>query len=263
MIPRCVISLGLVLYLTSTLTADDVTAAETQLKDYLRGITGSEGGRSLALTGDGIPETFPDFVLFSHIFPKFPVARLVPEPLKSANIIAIPKAKSQNPILVTDTKELEQFFQKHARAVKKPNEADETAKAWLRAVAELHQDGFFKFTITSPGAKVDGPKMIAAGEARVDPQNMDKGEIRAQLTFENGQLITVDTKVNISAGMRPRCQATKLLDPDPIVRAMAEDSLRVMGSSIKDYLDEQYQKASPELKKAIERIREQIQKEGR
>jgi hypothetical protein len=256
-------SLALVLYLTSALAANDIAPAETQLKDYLRGITGSEGGRSHALTRDGIPETFPDFVLFSHIFPKFPVARLAPEPLKSTNIIAIPKAKSQKIVLMTDTKELETFFQKHARAVKKPNEADETAKAWLRAVAELHQDGFFKFTITSQGVKIEGTKMIIAGEARVDPQNMDKGEIRAQLTFENGQLLTVDTKVNISAGMRPRCQATKLLDPDPIVRAMAEDSLRVMGSSAKGYLDEQYRKASPELKKAIERIREQIQKEGR
>ncbi|MCS6865251.1 MAG: hypothetical protein RMJ56_16500 [Gemmataceae bacterium] len=263
MITRFAIIASVALGGTAPLRADDGVDAQTQLKNYLRGISGSEAGRSHPLTGEGIPETFPDYALFSHIFPLYPVARPAPEPLKSTNIIAIPKAKGQKPILITDTKELEKFFQQHARSVKKATEADEATTAWLRAVAELHQDGYFQFTIQSQGTKVEGVKMISTGEARVDPRNMDKGQITAQLTFQEGRLMTVETKVNISAGIRPRCQATKLLDPDPIVRAMAEDALRVMGSSAKPYLDEQYQKASPELKKAIDRIREQIDQEGR
>lgn len=242
--------------------ADDASDAEAKLKEYLATIKGSEAGRVTALA-DGTKETFPDFVLFSHVIPQFPVAREAPAPLKHANVIAVPKKKDGKPILITDAKELEKFFKENARAVKKAEDSDEVAKAWLRASAELAQDGYFKFTVKAGPGKAAGDTLTATGEALVDPRNMDKGEIKATLTFKDGKLATAETKVNVSAGIRPRCQATKLLDPDPIVRAIAEDSLRVMGSSAKEYLDEQYAKASPELRKAIDRVRAKIAAEGR
>ena len=63
-------------------------------------------------------------------------------------------------------------------------------------------------------------------------------------------------------GVRPICQATKLLDADPLVRRMAEQDILVMGQSAKEYLDEQRANAKPELKAAIDRIWKRIVDEG-
>jgi hypothetical protein len=54
-----------------------------------------------------------------------------------------------------------------------------------------------------------------------------------------------------------------LLDADPIVRRMAEQDLLIMGSAAKSYLDEQRAKASPELRRAIDRLWQRIVDEGR
>jgi hypothetical protein len=239
-----------------------VKAAQGKVTDYLKGIKGAQGGRVTALTGDGMGPTFPDHVLFAVIFPQYPVARIAPAPLKSSNVIAVPK-KDGKPAPITDVKELEMFFKSSARAVKSGDETENATKAWLRAAAELNQDGFYKFTVKSGGAAKTGDTITANGEAPVDPKGGDKGEIKATLTFKDGKLASADTKANLTPGVRPICQATKLLDPDPIVRRMAEDSIRVMGSAAKPYLDEQRAKASPELREAIDRIWERIVKEGR
>jgi len=248
---------------TPVAKADDVKDAEAKLKEYLKDIKGSEAGRVTALTADGVKETFPDHVLFSHVIPLYPVARETPPPLKHANVLAVPKKKDGKVILITDAKGLEKFFKENARPVKEPDEADAAVKAWLRATAELNQDGFFKFTVKAGPGTAAGNTITATGEAPVDPRNMDKGEIKATLSFKDGKLASAETKVNITAGMRPRCQATKLLDPDPIVRAMAEDSIRVMGSSIKPYLDDQRAKAPANLRQAIDRVWAKAQAEGR
>ena len=63
--------------------ADDVKDAEAKLKDYLAGIKGSEAGRVTTLTADGVKETFPDHVLFSHVIPLFPVAPEAPSPAQA------------------------------------------------------------------------------------------------------------------------------------------------------------------------------------
>ena len=243
--------------------ADDAKDAEAKLKEYLAGIKGSEAGQVTPLA-DGTKETFPDHVLFSHVIRQYPIAREAPPPLKSTNIIAVPKKKDGKPILVTDTKQLEKLFKDHARPVKTADEAADAIKAWLRATAELNQDGFYKFTVkTDDKPKVDGGTVTGAGQAPVDPQGGNKGEVKAALTFKEGKLATADTKVNLTPGVRPICQATKLLDPDPIVRGMAEQSIRVMGSAAKPYLDEQRAKASRQLREAIDRVWVQILAEGR
>jgi hypothetical protein len=245
-------------------TDDEVKAAQAKLTEYLKGIKGAESGRVTALTGDGMGPTFPDHVLFAVIFPQYPVARIAPPPLKSSNVVAVPKKKDGKPAPITDLKELEKFFKENARAVKAAADGEEAVKAWLRASAELNQDGFYKFTVkTDDKPKVDGGTVTGSGQAPVDPKGGDKGEIKATLTFKDGKLSAADTKVNLTPGPRPICQATKLLDPDPIVRRMAEDAIRVMGSAAKPYLDEQRAKASAELRDAIDRVWAQIVKEGR
>ncbi len=256
------LALLVVFALVPAARADDAKDAEAKLKEYLAGIKGSDAGVVTPLAADGMKETFPDHVIFSHVIRQYPIAREAPPPLKSANVIAIPK-KDGKPILITDTKQLEKFFKDSARPVKKAEEADEAVKAWLRAAAELNQDGFYKFTVKADKAKVDGGTVTGSGEAPVDPKGGDKGEVKASLTFKDGKLATAETKANLTAGLRPICQATKLLDPDPIVRGMAEQSLRVMGSAAKPYLDEQRAKASPQLREAIDRVWAKTLAEGR
>jgi hypothetical protein len=102
------------------------------------------------------------------------------------------------------------------------------------------------------------------GKAVVVPNGGNKGEIAASLTFDRGgHLVTVSESVDIKRGIRPRCQATKLLDSDPVVRGMAEEAILVMGEAAKEYLDEQRTRAGPELREAIDRIWRRIVTEGR
>jgi hypothetical protein len=79
---------------------------------------------------------------------------------------------------------------------------------------------------------------------------------------KEGKLAKVNEKAAIRPGPRPICQATKLLDADPIVRRIAEQDLLIMGLSSRDYLMERRERASPELREAIDRVWLQIQKNG-
>ncbi|MBA4067246.1 MAG: hypothetical protein C0501_26770, partial [Isosphaera sp.] len=174
----------------------EVEKAQKVLAEYLKGIPGAAAGRVTPLTADGLPETLPDHVLFAVNFPQFPVARVAPEPLKSSNVVAVPK-KDGKPVPVTDTKELQAFFKANARDVKTAAEAGAAVRAWLRAAAELNQDGFYRFTVKD---KVDGDAAAAAGEVTVDPAGGNKGGITARLTFKDGKLAAADTKVNLVPG---------------------------------------------------------------
>jgi hypothetical protein len=244
-------------------TEAEVKAAQERLTEYLKGLKGGESARVTRLAADGVPATFPDHVFFAVIFPQFPVARIAPAPLKSSNVIAIPRAKDLKPVPITDLTDLELFMKSNARFVKTEVQVNAAMEAWLRAASELNQDGFYKFTVKAEGYASADSLVMADGRARVDPAGGNKGEIKAKLTFREGRLTAAETKVTLSPGPRPICQSSKLLDADPIVRRMAEDSIRVMGSAAKPYLDEQRAQASPELRAAIDRIWERIQKEGR
>ncbi|MBY0456803.1 MAG: hypothetical protein K2V38_05665, partial [Gemmataceae bacterium] len=225
--PARTLALFAVLALVAPARADEVSDAEAKVKEFLKEKKAEGVGRVTALTADGLKETFPDHVVFAHVIPQYPIARPAPEPLKHANVIAVSK-KDGKPVLITDVKELEKFFQANARPVKKAEDADDVVKAWLRAASELNQDGIFKFTVKADPSKADGDTITASGEAPVDGKNGDKGQVKATLTFKDGKLASAETKADLKAGIRPICQSTKLLDPDPLVRRMAEDALRVM-----------------------------------
>jgi hypothetical protein len=238
--------------------ADD---ARDRLDAFLKEIKGADAGRVTELK-DGA-ETFPDHVVFGFAFPQFPVARESPAPFKAANLIAVPKKKDGKPVVMTLPVEFEKFFGESARRVVTAGEAEAAAKAWARAAAEFRQDGFYRFTVKGEAAKVVDGELVSAATASPDPSNGDKGEVKATIGFKDGKLASTSTKQNLMAGLRPRCQATKLLDPDPIVRGMAEDAIRFMGRSAKPYLDEQRAKASAELREAIDRAWRRIVEEGR
>jgi hypothetical protein len=102
------------------------------------------------------------------------------------------------------------------------------------------------------------------GQVDVKPVGGNKGQITATLEFSQaGKVTNVTEKVKLVEGIRPICQATKLLDPDPIVRKMAERDILVMGQMAYDYLMQQRAKATPELQAAIDRLWERIIEEGR
>ena len=78
-----------------------------------------------------------------------------------------------------------------------------------------------------------------------------------------GSFVSVLEKGALRPGIRPICQATKLLDSDPIVRRMAEQDLLVMGPAAKPYLDQVRARVRPKLQQAIDRIWQRIVSEGR
>src|SRR5205085_1021891 len=115
-----------------------------------------------------------------------------------------------------------------------------------RVVPEGLQPGNV-FTVTK-GGKVE---MVS------DPEALKK--------FFQAALRPVDGEATAERrpGPRPICQATKLLDPDPVVRRMAEQDLLIMGRAVKPYLDEQRARAEPGLRKAIDRLWQRILDEDR
>jgi hypothetical protein len=98
----------------------------------------------------------------------------------------------------------------------------------------------------------------------VDPAGGNSGEITSTLSLDPaGKFTSATDRSTLKAGMRPICQSTKLLDPDPLVRRMAEQDLLVMGRGCLWYLEMMREAASPQLQAAIDAIRERILKDER
>ncbi len=206
----------------------------------------------------------PDTIFYSLRFPQWPIGFDVPAPLQNNNIFAINKSAKLE--LLTNERQLEKLFREHMRPAKDGQAAREATFAWLVLGEELAQDGMYQFLITESEIKIEQTVsgIISTGKAVAKPVGGNSGEITAKLSFDSqGHLQSAHQSVNLQAGMRPICQSTKLLDPDPIVRRMAEQDLLIMGSMAKEYLDEQRKKVSPELQQEIDRVWKRIQLEGR
>jgi hypothetical protein len=201
----------------------------------------------------------PGQLFFSVIFRKHPVARLAPEPLKNQNVFIVNKDGDVEHL--TGSKQLERFFRDHLRPVKSDKAAKDAVRAWLTVSQQFVQDGFYQFTI--PDKEIAGDAQKITGKAVVEPKGGNKGYLAATMKFEDGKLVNVEEENKVKPGVRPICQATKLLDPDPIVRGMAEQCILVMGSAAHEYLMEQRAKASPELRQAIDRIWQRIVEDER
>jgi hypothetical protein len=136
----------------------------------------------------------------------------------------------------------------------------------LRLAQEFVQDGYYKFAPAEFGtvaANASGA-MRVSGTIAVVPEGGNKGSLGATLHFDpQGKLTKVAEENKVIRGMRPRCQATLLLDPNPLVREIAEQDLLVLGRAAEGYLRTQRARANPELQKVIDRIWKQIVEEGR
>lgn len=201
--------------------------------------------------------TFPAYDIINARFRQFPVARILPDGMSASNLFAVDKdGKIEH---LKDAKALQKFFQARQAPVKTDKDAKTLLAAWLTLSQEFHQDGMFKFEVLVREFAFEDNK--ATGRATV--MQGGNGQLSAELLIDkNGKLAKATEKVGIRAGPRPICQATKLLDADPVVRRIAEQDLLIMGLAARDYLLEQRERATPELRQAIDRLWQQIQKNG-
>lgn len=208
-----------------------------------------------------VHKVFPDLSFVAVRFPLWPVAVSPPEGLKSQNIIVVEKDKLK---VLTTSKDLDPYFRKLKTSAE---ELVAAARAYGSLTQEFVQDGFYKFTLEKDALKlrvVDGTLLGIAGQVDVVPEGGNKGHISFNITVDGkGGIIGIAEKVEVVRGMRPRCQATYLLNADPVIRAICEDCLLVMGRAAEGYLKEQRAKAGPELQREIDRVWRQIVAEGR
>jgi len=204
-----------------------------------------------------VSRAFPKHVFFGVYFRQHPVARLAPKGMNSANVYAVGHdGKAQ---LVKDAAQLQGFFKANLAPAKEDDPAKDAARAWVRLSQEFQQDGFFTFALQDDSTKVSKEKDGKTATARTMATKGGNGEIKVVLTFDgDGKFTGADEKVDLKPGPRPICQATKLLDADPVVRRMAEQDLLIMGRAARPYLDEQRARAASELQQAIDKIWDRI-----
>jgi hypothetical protein len=219
-----------------------------------------------AVNTDYIANSFPDIDFFEVRFRQYPIAVLVPDGLSASNLFAVedgvvfPLVSSTDPQVAN----FEDFFFDELDAVADEDAAAAAGLAWLRLSEAFSQDGFYTFgdpqvtvMITEDlGLLVTGSVSVTLG---------GRGDISVEMLFDaNGLLVTdgISETRTVRPGVRPICQATKLLDADPLVRRMAVQDILVMGRPAAEYLYEQRTKASPELQEAIDRIWQRIVDEG-
>jgi hypothetical protein len=242
-------------------TPEDIAKAQKLVQDQI-GKLRAPSGLVTRLADASLQKAFPGELFFSVLYRQFPVGRLVPAPLKPSNIFVVNReGKAQ---LINDNKELEKFFRAHVDVVKQEERARTAAQAWLQLSSQLKQDGFYRFKLMEDSLKAAKEKGGLVAKGTMVVMQGGNGEINTQLTFnDEGKLAKVEENSKIRPGPRPICQATKLLDRDPIVRRMAEQDLLIMGKFAFPYLAEQRVKASPALRKAIDQMKERILDEDR
>lgn len=236
----------------------DVQKSVTAVRDLVDHM-GGKGAAFLYRSEGGVGTTFPDRHMIVVRFRQFPVARVLPEGLSESNLFAVDRAGKIEQL--KDVKALERFFRASHPPVTNEKDAKAMLEAWLTLTQEFRQDGMLKFDVLEKEFTVEGDLSKASGRAVI--MQGGNGDLNAELAYDkDGKLAGVVEKASIRPGPRPICQATKLLDADPVVRRIAEQDLIIMGLSARDYMVEQRQLAAPELREAIDRVWRRIEKNG-
>jgi hypothetical protein len=244
------------LWLTAIAKADDQQLVEGYLVSR-----GANGAVVRPITDDYVGRTFPSFNFFGVIFRQYPIAVLCPQvqDLKCSNVFFVKDGQVDFVATIPDLKFL---FAAELVPVPSVEAAADAASTWLRFSEELKQDLFYTFSAAeiSYVPREDAPRV--RGHAAVTAGG--NGQIDVLITLgAAGSLAHIDEKSTLRPGVRPICQATKLLDRDPIVRRMSEQDILVMGRAAKPYLDQVRATARPKLQQAIDRIWQRILNEGR
>ena len=240
---------------------EEVLKAQQKVEEHLKKL-GAPAAQILWI--EPVSQTLPNHYFFAARYRQFPVARALPEGLRASNVFVVPK--NRDLFRIKDVTELIDFMGKNLPEVKDESSAKKAVKGWLHLVQEFHQDGFYKFSIVDESCKYEKKTdrfggYAASGKAVVSAGG--NGQIEVVLYFDDaGKLTGQMVSTGLHPGPRPVCQATKLLDADPIVRRMAEQDLLVMGLAARDYIMEQRAQAGPELRQAIDRIWQRIVEAG-
>src|SRR5216683_5706942 len=211
---------GLLLALASAITA---RADDQQLvADFLDNLN-VHGYVIRPITDDYVGRTFPNFSFFGVIFRQYPVAHLCPgqQGLECSNIFFV---QNDDVGFFPNISEMKTFFSEKLCPVPSEDAASDAGRSWLRFSDELKQDLFFEYsppaveyTPNVDGATVSGQVVVTAG---------GQGLIDMTMNFDlAGILVDVQESSTVRPGVRPICQATKLLDRDRIVRRMAEQDI--------------------------------------
>src|SRR5262249_3839299 len=160
---------------------------------------------------------FPDTDFFEVRFRQYPVAVLPPEGLSFSNVFLVENGEVFPLVTPGDLRE---FFLDNLGTVGNEDEAADAGLAWLRLSEGFSQDGFFTFSAPQVGlAPLPTGDLVVSGSVMVTMGG--RGDIQASLYIDpDGILFDVTEKRNVLTGVRPICQATKLLDADPLVRRM-------------------------------------------
>jgi hypothetical protein len=241
---------------TTIALADDQQLVE----DYLKG-RGAGGAVVRPITEDFVGRTFPNFSFFGVIFRQYPVALACPrtQDLKCSNVFFV---KDGGVDFVSNIEDLKFFFATQLGPAPSQDAANDAAATWVRLSEELKQDLFYTFSAPEISYVSRDDVTVLRGRAAVVAGG--DGNIDILMTLGSaGSFVSIYEKSALRPGVRPICQATKLLDRDPIVRRMAEQDLLVMGRAAKPYLDQVRRGAHPKLQQAIDRIWQRILIDGR
>jgi hypothetical protein len=238
---------------------ETVDKGQAALKEHLDKIKGTNG-QILRIEAGPLNELFPKAVFFAVRFRVYPVAVLTPPGMKPSNVFVYDNGKLTH---LKDELKLNDYFVEKLPAVMDDAAAKKVAQAWVWLTQEFVQDGFYTFAVPDDSTKVadEGGKKKATAKATVTKGG--NGEVHVNLTFTaDGKMTGASYGTKLRPGPRPICQATKLLDPDPIVRRMAEQDLLYMGLAAREYLAERRALAGPELRREIDRLWQRIEREG-
>lgn len=242
------------------LTDAERAAAEKAARAHLEKLKGNFA-RFATLSDEPLARALPGHAFFTVLFPQFPIGRIPPAGLKATNVFAVDR-KGKVSVLST-ARELEKFFAASLPAPANDDARKDAARAAVLIGQQLHQDGFFRFKMDDGSTRAEKSGAGFVSTARSTVMSGGNGTYVATLTFSAGGKVTkLEEKAALRAGPRPICQATRLLDKDPIVRGMAEQALLYMGRPAVPYLREQYGKAKPELRRAIGHMMRRIMSAG-
>lgn len=246
----------LCLWPATTAKADD----QQLVQDYLQG-RGISGAVVRPVTDDFVGRTFPNVSFFGAIFRQYPIAVQCPQApdLKCANLFFVRDGQVD---FVSTIEDLKFFFAANLVPVPTQEAATDAASTWLRFSEELKQDLFYTFSPPDVSYTPRDDLTLLRAHALVTAGG--DGNIDVVMTLGGaGSLVNILERSAVRPGVRPICQATKLLDRDPIVRRMAEQDLLIMGRAAKPYLNQVRATAAPKLQQAIDRIWQRILNEGR
>jgi RNA polymerase sigma factor (sigma-70 family) len=237
-------------------TQDEIKKAEEALKKEI----GADFKSAKLLDAGQILRNFPDWLIFDVRFMYqygVPLGRI-----EGSACWAIHKKTGQRTRLgahgIVSVAELKKFLESNLPEAKDEGAVKDALWACLRITQEAFTDHrWMDIKLDESSIKVAGK--TASGKSVVAPPGQGFLTVSLDQTRKPAR---IEIDIKIVRPPKPVCQATRLLDPDPVIRKMAEQQLLLMGKYAEEYLQQRRVEAeSPELRAAIDAIWKRIQDE--